>query len=216
MHCREFEEYTNRFPEQELPAGSPAAAHLRDCPRCAAHMADLEEIVRTAAALPAFDPPERVWIALRARLEEEGMFRRRAGLLERLGLEGLAAPRAALATATICALAALLLVLPSRFTGPERGLMAGGEQASVWSFPRIHQQLASAEAEENRELQLRDPEVVASYQQNLALVDNLIGVCQKSVDDNPDDEMARDYLLTAYEQKADLLSALSERGALGD
>jgi hypothetical protein len=217
MHCQEFEEYTNRFPEQEPPAGSPAAAHLRNCPRCAARMADLEEIIRTAASLPAFDPPERVWIALRARLEEEGMLRRQAGLLERLGLERPAAPLPTLATAALCALAALLLFLPSRFTGPERGgFPAGGEQASVWSFPRIHQQLASTEAEENRDLGLRDPEVVASYQQNLALVDNLIGVCQKSVDDNPDDEMARDYLLTAYQQKADLLSALSERGALGD
>ena len=100
---------------------------------------------------------------------------------------------------------------------PERGHTPPGLAGRpTWSFPSIHQQLASAEAEASGDLRLRDPEVAASYRQNLALVDNLIGVCQKSVDENPDDEMARDYLLTAYQHKADLLSAISERDALGE
>jgi len=215
MRCSEFEEYAAQHLEDEQPAGSPAAAHLRTCSRCAARVADLERIVSAAATLPVLEPPERVWISLRAQLEYEGMFRRRPGLLERLGFGIIPAqPRTALATATICALAALMLFVPQ---WPERGsALVGTEARSTWSFPGIHQQLASAEAEQNSGLRLRDPEVDASYRQNLALVDNLIGVCQKSVDENPDDEMARDYLLAAYQQKADLLSALSERDALGD
>jgi MFS family permease len=116
--------------------------------------------------------------------------------------------------AAICALGVLMLFVPQ---SPERGRApVGSDGRAAWSYAGIQQQLASAEAEQNGELRLQDPEVVASYRQNLALVDNLIGVCQKSVDENPDDEMARDYLLTAYQQKADLLSALSERDALGD
>ncbi len=58
--------------------------------------------------------------------------------------------------------------------------------------------------------------MVASYRQNLNLVDNLIGECQRKVDEDPNDELARQYLVTAYQQKTDLLSALSERDALGD
>jgi len=47
-------------------------------------------------------------------------------------------------------------------------------------------------------------------------VDNLIGECQKRVDEDPYDELSRQYLVTAYQHKAELLSALSEREALGD
>lgn len=214
MHCNEFEAYTAQHLEDGLPAGSPEAAHLRTCPRCATRVAELERIVSAAATLPVLEPPERVWIALRAQLEHEGMFRRRPSLLERLGLQVPGRPHTAMATATIFALAVLMLFVPQ---WPERGaLHMASQQGPAWSFPGIHQQLASAEAEENGDLRLGDPEVVASYRNNLALVDNLIGVCQKSVDENPDDEMARDYLLAAYQQKADLLSALSERDALGD
>ncbi|HUK53312.1 MAG TPA: hypothetical protein VL099_08490 [Candidatus Binatia bacterium] len=215
MRCSEFELYTAQYLENELPPASPAAAHLKSCPQCAAHVADLEQIINAAATLPVLEPPERVWSSLRVRLEQEGMFRRRPGLLERLGFGTVPAqPGTVLATAAICALAAALLFLPQQ---PERGSAAAGRGARpTWSFPGIQQELASAEAEQDGNFNLRDPEVVASYRQNLALVDNLIGVCQKSVNDNPDDEMARDYLLTAYQQKADLLSALSERDALGD
>lgn len=215
MRCTEFELYAAQHLESELPEASPAAAHLRTCSRCAARISSLERIVTAAATLPVLEPPERVWTSLRAQLEQEGMFRRRPGLLERLGFGILPAqPNTALATAAICALAALMMFVPQ---WPERGAALVGSQAHpTWSFPGMHQQLASAEAEESSDLRLHDPEVVASYRQNLELVDNLIGVCQKSVDENPDDEMARDYLLTAYQQKADLLNALSERDALGD
>jgi len=57
---------------------------------------------------------------------------------------------------------------------------------------------------------------VESYHQNLALVDNLIGECKKKVSEDPNDDLARQYLATAYQQKAELLNALSERDALGD
>lgn len=214
MRCSEFEQYAPEYLENELPAASPAAAHLRTCRMCAAYVADLERIVTAAATLPVLDPPERVWINLRARLEQEGMFRRHPSLLERLGLVIPAERQTALATATICALAILMLFIPQ---WPERGAALVGPGGSpTWSFPGIHQQLATAEAEQNSNYHPRDTEVAAAYRQNLALVDNLIGVCQKSVDENPNDEMAREYLLTAYQQKADLLGALSERDAMGD
>ena len=216
MRCSEFEPYAAQYLENELPAGSPAAAHVRTCPRCAARVSDLERIVSAAATLPGQEPPERVWISHRARMGQDRMFRRSPSLLERLGLGTAAQPGSALATLAICALATLMLFTPSRPAGPEHGgSMAKRAGLPTWSFPSIHQQLATAEAEENNGHSLRDPEVAAAYRQDLALVDNMIGVCQKSVDENPEDEMARDYLLAAYQQKADLLNALSERDALG-
>jgi hypothetical protein len=55
-------------------------------------------------------------------------------------------------------------------------------------------------------------DVSASLHRNLAIVDNYIALCEKSVHDEPQNELARDYLYEAYRQKADLLAQMSERG----
>ncbi len=47
---------------------------------------------------------------------------------------------------------------------------------------------------------------------NLAIVDNYISLCEKSVREEPENEVARDYLYDAYQQKADLLAQMTERG----
>ena len=56
--------------------------------------------------------------------------------------------------------------------------------------------------------------LASSLRENLGIVDNLIAVCEKSVREQPDDPMARDYLYGAYEQKAVLLATATDRSAL--
>jgi len=211
MRCEEFEVHAARWLEGERTA--EAANHLQSCTRCSTRMADLELIVSAAATLPELNPPERLWTSLRAQLEREGLLRERKNLAERLREFLPAAPRTALATAAISALAAVLLVLPQ---SPIPQDSQDRAETAAWNLARVHEQLASAEAQTAADAHLRDPEVVASYHQNLALVNDLIGECRKKVDEDPNDELARQYLVTAYQQKADLLNALSEREALGD
>jgi hypothetical protein len=57
-----------------------------------------------------------------------------------------------------------------------------------------------------------DPVVTASLHKNLAIVDNYIVLCEKSVREEPGNEIARDYLYGAYQQKADLLAHMTEDG----
>jgi hypothetical protein len=59
-----------------------------------------------------------------------------------------------------------------------------------------------------------NPVLASSLRENLGIVDNLIAVCEKSVREQPDDPMARDYLYGAYEQKAVLLATATDRSAL--
>ncbi len=212
MRCEEFAIYASGWLEGERTP--QAVSHLATCARCSAKMADLELIVSTAANLPELDPPERVWVSLRNELEREGLLGGRKSLLERMREMIPAEPRTALATGLISALAALLLFLPQAPLG-ERARNAR-DNSAVWDLARVHEQLANAEAETGQDVHFRDPQVAASYQQNLALVDDLIGECQKRVNEDPNDELSRQYLVTAYQQKADLLNALSEREALGD
>jgi len=56
--------------------------------------------------------------------------------------------------------------------------------------------------------------LASSFRENLGIVDNLIAVCEKSVREQPDDPMAREYLYGAYEQKAVLLATATDRSAL--
>lgn len=212
MRCEEFDLHAARWLEGERTP--EAAGHLQSCTRCSTRMADLELIVSAGADLPELDPPERLWTSLRNELEREGLLRERKSVLERLREMVPAAPRTAVATGLLSALAAMLLLLPQSPVGEMA--RRGGESSGGWNFSRVHEQLASAEAQADQDVHLRDPQVAASYQQNLALVDDLIGECQKRVDEDPNDELSRQYLVTAYQQKTDLLNALSEREALGD
>ena len=212
MRCEEFDRYATEWMDGDR--APEAAEHFHTCTRCSTKIADLELIASAASTLPELDPPASLWTSLHARLEEEGLLRSRQSLGDRLRAYFPTPPRTALATAAVSALAALLLFIPQ---SPAPGISTDrGRSSATWSFARVHDQLASAEAEANREVRLRDPQVVASYHQNLELVDNLIGECQRKVDEDPNDELARQYLVTAYQQKTDLLSALSERDALGD
>ena len=64
-------------------------------------------------------------------------------------------------------------------------------------------------------MQESNPVVTASLHDNLAIVDNYIALCEKSVREEPENEIARDYLYDAYQQKADLLAQMTERGVNG-
>ncbi|HKO05860.1 MAG TPA: hypothetical protein VJW51_13975 [Candidatus Acidoferrales bacterium] len=212
MRCEEFDRHAVEWMDGER--APEAAEHFQSCNRCSSRMADLALIASAAATLPELDPPATLWTSLHAKLEAENLLRPRKSLGERLREFFPDAPRTALATATISVLAALLLFLPQ---SPLPQMSREGENFSgARNFAGVNDLLASAEAEASRDVRLRDPEVVASYQQNLALVDNLIGECQRRMNEDPNDEMARQYLVAAYQQKTDLLNALSERDALGE
>ena len=212
MRCEEFNLHAAQWLEGERTP--EAAGHLQSCTRCSTRMADLELIVSAAATLPEMEPPERIWSSLRNDLEREGLLRERKSVGERLRELVPAFPRTALATAAISALAVLLLVVPqSRMAEQARHVSDWGAR---WNMKSVSEQLATGEALAGQDVHLRDPQVVESYQHNLALVDNLIGECQKRVNEDPGDELSRQYLATAYQQKAELLTALAERDAQGD
>ena len=50
---------------------------------------------------------------------------------------------------------------------------------------------------------------------DLGEIDNFIVVCEKSVREQPDNEMAREYLYDAYQQKAQLLAVAMDRSPVG-
>jgi hypothetical protein len=51
-----------------------------------------------------------------------------------------------------------------------------------------------------------------ALRENLATVNAFIRECSKRLEQDPADPMAREYLSTAYQQKAEILAAMMERG----
>lgn len=206
----------------QLPSGvegkrtREADAHLRECAHCRGVIADMGLIEAAARdwARADCDPPAHLWISLRAQLEKEGLIHdpRRARRKWLAGwMPGI--PRPVLAGAYLAALVAIAFALSgpvhSRINqqrwlenaqntaGPLDTELNTYEQATISSIPKS------------------DPLIAASLHKNLEIVDNYIVLCEKSVNEEPQNEMARDFLYDAYQQKADLLAQMSERGEYG-
>jgi hypothetical protein len=57
--------------------------------------------------------------------------------------------------------------------------------------------------------------VDVSLRQNLDIVDKFIIDCEQRIKQQPHDDLAREYLTGAYQQKAELISVMMERGGSG-
>jgi hypothetical protein len=74
MQCKDFEAVLEQEGLHPLPLA--ARSHLAECSACQNLFADLSVIVSTAKVLPAeVDPPERLWVSLRAQMEAEGLIK---------------------------------------------------------------------------------------------------------------------------------------------
>ena len=119
-------------------------------------------------------------------------------------------PRPVLAGGYLAALVAVAFAL----SGPvnKRVNEARWLKGTQISTSPLSAQLDFAEQNSNSYVTRSNPDVAASLHQNLAIVDNYIALCEKSVSEEPQNEVARDYLYEAYQQKADLLTQMTERG----
>ena len=222
MGCNEFRKQLDAWMDGEH---SPEArAHVRECGQCRSLVEDMDAIRQTAGVWAAeeVDPPARIWVSLRAQLEQEGLIRDEAPEGEpslaaspRGWFAGIftAVPRPALAGAYLLALIAVSVALtgPSAKQLNESRWISGTQD----STGMLDARLQTAERDSVSAMAESDPVVTASLHDNLAIVDNYIALCEKSVREEPESEIARDYLYDAYEQKADLLAQMTERGVNG-
>ena len=212
MQCTEFLKYSEEWMEGgRRPA---AAAHVGECPRCRGLIAEMEAITQAAGewAADTPEPSERVWTALRAQLEAEGLIRQR-GFADWFTEIFAVLPRPALAGAYVTVLLAAL-VLGSLSIAPIQDALEFQRPQSPDSM--LQPQFAQAEQKEMVKLHAHDPAVTATYRDNLEIVDKFIALCEKTVREEPRNQMAREYLYAAYQQKADLLATMADNGVGGD
>jgi hypothetical protein len=215
MQCRDVEFALEQEGLAQLPEA--AKAHVATCSDCRGFVADLATIVSVANELPAeVEPPARLWVSLRAQLELEGIIKTPVApaLAGRSswwhGISDLFRSRA-LATAAVGLMIVAAGVLQVRQPVEAPPIPAGQQ----WQGPFAQTAKVLNEQEiDLRNMQLADTStsrVDDSLRQNLRQVNDFIADCERRVRVAPQDELAREYLSNAYQQKAELLSAMLDR-----
>lgn len=212
--CREFEiELAAYLEGEDRPA---VYDHAQQCPFCSGTLADLEQIRFASHHMPLEDPPARVWANIRAQLAQEGVIRDPArGWLRWFRLSALVpnpVPIAALAGLAIFGTSFLIYSRVFEVSLTPGRLPA---QASVVTPRSVEESNVTRTLEEmERSYQASeetlDPAVKVVYQKSLKSLDTSIGECRDSVRREPTNDLAHEYLLTAYAQKAVVLASALE------
>jgi hypothetical protein len=195
-------------------------AHLSACDECRALAADMRRIREAAGGLPRLQPPDRVWVSIRARLEQQAPVQRRSW---RRSVAGVAPShwRFGLALAALLALVAASTILLLQFLGTD------GRSGTVRTAVGVHpQEEAIVQSVENdlkqaEELYLKaiagleqlalarrdalEPEVAATLERNLAIIDVAISESRAAVRSQPDSRLAQESLFEAFRRKVALL-----------
>jgi hypothetical protein len=211
MQCKEVEVVL----EQEgcLPVPEAARAHLAGCNSCRNLIADLTAIIATAHLLPAeVEPPPRVWTSLRVQLENEGIIRSGTRQPWWQGFSEFFRPRVMAAAAVgVLIVAAVALQFQRPATQPTEARNNTYDN----SFQDTSLTLDNDEAHLPSMQLAGDSGVDVSLRQNLDIVDKFIVDCEQRVKQQPQDELTREYLNGAYQEKAELISVMMERGGSG-
>jgi hypothetical protein len=224
MQCKDIELVLEQEGLEPLPGD--ARAHLAECRDCRNYVADLTSLVDAAKKLPSeITPPDRVWISLRAQLEAEGIIRTPAEIVPAESDSWWPSISAffrnrVVATALVGILIAAAAVFQIR---SDRATPATGKSVET-PPPEALQEVPSGEFAGTAQA-LNDQEPVAtgmilastspidaSLRDNLKKVNEFIADCERHLKEQPKDELTREYLSAAYQQKAELLSAMIERG----
>jgi hypothetical protein len=225
MQCNELEEILEQV--GWTPLSADAREHLAACTACQDLFADISAITLAAREIPSeVAPPDRLWLSLQAQLESEGLIKRQEpgtispGASWWESFSSLLRPRA-LATAVVGL--ALIVAAGTQIhkpwspqvrnpnvpaahpVTPEKALLPSPTESASATLSQAELDVPDMQLAGNST-------VDASLRQNLRTVNEFIAECELHLKQNPQDQLAREYLYTAYQQKAELLSAMIESG----
>ncbi|HXJ96303.1 MAG TPA: hypothetical protein VMT20_25990 [Terriglobia bacterium] len=181
-------------------------AHASECEYCGAVLADLLLLRTAAAELEPEDPPARMWANVRAHLVQEGLIRSRRNPPQSW-FRWLWRPIPVAALATLLLL--VLVFVRSWTTSPN----PPSEQAASVPVDRgVETAVAEMEHAFRAQSATLDPRMKVAYDKSLATLDGEIRDCQASLARQPDDSLTREYLTSAYNEKAEVLASALELG----
>lgn len=199
MTCSEFQKVLPYI--IETGGNAEEEEHLRSCAVCSDLVQDLRYIAEQAKLLvPMEDPSPRVWDGIETALERERLVRPARGTKRFRSPENLIPGRLGtlgglLALAAVLAVAILLVGYRNNGNTAQTNHTATAGATPVMSADNDDAQLLNA-------VQNGAPAMLTTYRDNLASVNSYIAEAKRSIEQNPDDELAREALVRAYDAKA--------------
>jgi hypothetical protein len=220
MACADYRDRIDDLVDGTLDAAAvrELEAHLATCASCARRAADLRAIRATARALERHLPPPGAWAAIASRIEADAARRARFGTLGWL---------AAAAVLVIVSTSVIFLLLERPDVSRSAAVPAGSPAATAPAEPAgnadsaalvesIESELTLAERHyENaiaglekiaKEQQATlDPQVAATLQKNLGVIDGAIEESRAALESQPNSLPAQQSLFEALRRKVGLL-----------
>jgi hypothetical protein len=198
MTCQEFERV---LPELGDEHSIEQEEHLKSCSACSDLVSDLNAISKQGRLLQASEEPNPwVWNSIEMALRQEGLIREQPG--DRL----IHPPRLSWKLRWLVPAASACLILFGVLLHERGGIPAHeAKQESPVGVVTADLQAEGMPADDMQLLNAvaaRTPSMRAAYEQNLRAVNAYIRDAEQSAHNDPNDEVAQQYLRNAYEQKA--------------
>jgi len=215
--CRAFDLGLAAYLEGE--ARPEVTAHARECPFCGVMLADLEQVRMTSRDLAFEEPPARLWTNVRATLADEGVIRDQVSAWQRWvpRLTFVREPLPVGALAGLAILALGLLTSPRSYQTPSvSGILPEGESVIAAGFvppeltPALAETVQQMEAAYNAQQSSLEPALKATYNRSLETLDATIQECIRHCKRDPGNALARQFLMHAYQSKAEVLASALE------
>jgi len=215
--CTQFEAELAAYLEGE--SRPFVLAHAQECKPCGVLLSDLQSIQQAARNLALEEPSRVVWANVHAQLEAQGAFGTPVtGWRQILAWRFLSHPLPLAALAALVIMGAFL-TLPSGSVQPwgngsEVAESRSGAQMASMAPAGEDSNLANVVSNLESNYRANEasmaPDLKATYEKSLVSLDGSIKECLDSLQQEPRNSLARDYLLTAYSRKAEVLSSALE------
>jgi hypothetical protein len=214
--CAQFEGDLQAYLDGE--ARPFVLTHAKDCGSCGALLADMEAIRMAARELPLGEPSRVVWANLRAQLESEGAFGMPVSSWNRILSWRWMPHLVPLGTLAGLIFLGAVLTIPSLSGHSWEAATQWADSAPVAKLALVNAgedgSLARVVSDLEKSFRASEasmtPDLKATYDESLVTLDGSIHECLDSLQQEPGNTLAHDYLLTAYTRKAEVLSSALE------
>jgi anti-sigma factor RsiW len=230
MSCDPHVDRLSEYLDGSLPPDDRAGLedHLRRCEACRTLAADLRRIRDAAANLPERTPPDRVWARIALEIEHvQPAATAPAGRVRRFvrRFPSLAIPVPVLGAAVVLLAVAVGYLawsgrgmMPGAPGGPAQGVATDslGHPASGDLVQSVETELREAEQHYEKAIAgleeiakagqgTLDPQVAATLQTNLRVIDQAIRDSRQALESQPTSQLAQESLFEAFRRKVALL-----------
>ncbi|MBN2245050.1 MAG: zf-HC2 domain-containing protein [Candidatus Aminicenantes bacterium] len=215
MRCSKVKKLISDYIDSELTNKQTEALerHLKECPGCRQTLEDFRKIAERSGKLKEMSPPEWSWMRIKARIGPQShstqiKLRNRWDWLQTPAFRLTAA---LLLVAVVTGFVMIGLRSPQNDeaflfldTAPQKYTIAKLDEAEE-HYQKAIKALREAMVSHEKNM---DPEIVKVFNKNFELIDASIEACKQVVLDNPNSIESRNYLLTVYKKKVDLMEEM--------